>query len=74
MKFESEVSDKEYTLRDREMNLRRMEDEVNVRKKELALARFDEDSEDDVSSAQLAKLADRWVDDGEHTLAPIGGD
>ena len=59
MKFESEVSDKEYTLRDREMNLRRMEDEVNVRKKELALARFDEDSEDDVSSAQLAKLADR---------------
>lgn len=59
MRFESEVNDKEFALRDRELNLRRMEDEVNARKKELALARFDEDSEDDVSSAQLAKLADR---------------
>ena len=59
MRFESEVNDKEFALRDRELNLRRMEDEVNAKKKELALARFDEDSEDDVSSAQLAKLADR---------------
>ena len=52
------MSDKEFSLRNRELELRRMEDELTARKKEMALARFDEETEDE-SSAQLARLADR---------------
>ena len=57
-RFQNEVSDKEFSLRNRELELRRMEDELTARKKEMALARFDEETEDE-SSAQLARLADR---------------
>lgn len=57
-KFRCDVSDKEYTLRNREFELQRLEDELNARKKEMALAKFDEGQEG-VSSAELAKLADK---------------
>ena len=58
-RFHDEVSDRDFSLKNRELELRRMEDELAARKKEMALARFDEDTDDDESSAQLARLADR---------------
>ena len=59
-RFLSEVSDREFTLKNRELDLRRMEDQLNAQKKEMALAKFDEEGEGmGMSSAQLAKLADK---------------
>lgn len=57
-KFASEVSDKEFRMKNRELELQRLEDQLNARKKEMALARFDEDGEG-MSSSQLAKLAEK---------------
>lgn len=58
-RFRSEVSDKEFSLKNRELELQRLEDELNARKKEMALAQFDEEQGGVSSSEQLAKLADK---------------
>ena len=41
------------------MELQRLEDELNARKKEMDLAKFDEEQGGVSSSEQLAKLADK---------------
>lgn len=42
------------------MELQHLEDQLNAQKKEMALAKFDEASEETrMSSAQLAKVADK---------------
>ena len=45
-------------MKNRELQLQRLEDELNARKKEMALAQFDEEQEG-LSRAQLAKLSDK---------------
>ena len=59
-RFQSEVGDKEFVLKNREWELQRLEDQLNAQKKEMALAKFDEECEGaGMSSAQLAKIADK---------------
>lgn len=59
-RFQSEVSDKEFVLKNRELDLQRLEDQLNAQKKEMALAKFDEECEGPgMSSAQVAKIADK---------------
>ena len=54
------MSDKEFVLRNREWELQRLEDQLNAQKKEMALAKFDEECEGPgMSSAQMAKIADK---------------
>ena len=57
---ESMIRDKEFSIKNRELELRRLEEQLIAQKKEIALAKFDEDSEGmGMSSAQLAKMADK---------------
>ena len=59
-RFQSEVNDKEFMLNNREWELRRLEEQLNAQKKEMALAKFDQECEGPaMSSAQLAKIADK---------------
>lgn len=54
------MSDKEFMLNGREFELRRLEDQLTAQKKEMALAKFDEECQGStMSSAQLAKIADK---------------
>ena len=58
--FRSEVSDKEFALKNRELDLRRLEDQLNAQKKEMALAKFDEECEGPgLSSAQMARITEK---------------
>ena len=56
------MSDKEFGLKNREWELQRLEDQLNAQKKEMALAKFDQECEvPSVSNTQLATIAEKYV-------------
>lgn len=61
-RFESDVGDREFRLKQKESELQHLDDQLVMRKKELDHREFDLDSaagESGLSSEQLADLADK---------------
>lgn len=60
--MESEYSDKEFELKQKQRQLQHLEDQLHMRNKDLKQKEFDimnADSAADISGGQLAELADR---------------